>query len=146
MKPYADNRKARHHYETLETFEGGLSLNGSEAKSIREGNARLAGAYVRANGGELWLIGAHIPPYSKMGSVEGYDPDRPRRILVQKKEIRYLTGKIQTKGLTLVPFSFYPKARRIKVSFGLCRGKKLHDKRRTLKERDLARDAARENV
>lgn len=140
MTPYADNRKARFHYEILETFEGGLALTGQEVKAIREGGGRLEGSYIRLLNGKLSLIGAHIAQYSKNGKSEDYDPEHPRTILVHAKELRYLATKIAVRGLTIVPLSFYPKARRIKVSFGLCRGKQLHDKRETLKKRALMRE------
>lgn len=143
MKPYAENRKARFEYEILETFEGGLVLSGSEVKAIREGGAKLTGSHVKVLGGRLVLIGAHIQPYSKIMTREGYDPERTRTVLVSKKELRQLTDKIQQKGLTLVPLSFYPVARRIKVSFALCRGKKAHDKRASLKKRDVERSIRR---
>jgi SsrA-binding protein len=143
MKLYAENRKARHEYQILETFEGGLILTGAEVKSIREGGAKLDGAYVKPLVDRLALVGAHIRPYSKISSREGYDPDRTRTVLVSKKELRQIRAKIQQKGLTLVPISFYPVARRIKVSFALCRGKKTHDKRESLKERDVMRRVRR---
>lgn len=136
---YTDHRKARHLYQILETFEGGLVLSGQETKAIREGGAKLDGAYIRLLNGSLTLIGAHVAPYSKAGPLEDYDPNRPRKILVHAKELRYLATKTQIRGLTIVPLSFYPKARRIKVSFALCRGKQLHDKREALKKRDLER-------
>lgn len=143
MKPYAENRKARFEYETLESFEGGLSLTGNEVKSIREGMAKLDGAYLKVIRGQLKLIGCHIPPYSKQGQHEGYDPDRTRVVLVHKKERRFFIGKTAEKGLTLVPFSLYASGRRIKIGFGLCRGRKTHDKREKLKERDVMRDLHR---
>ncbi len=141
---YADHRKARFHYEILETFEGGLVLTGQEAKSIREGGAKLDGSYVRLVSGVLTLVGARIAPYSKNGKRDEYDPMRPRIILVKAKERRTLATKTQVRGLTIVPLSLYPKARRIKVSFALCRGKQVHDKRETLKKRDTMRSLARE--
>ncbi len=141
---YADHRKARHHYEILETFEGGLVLTGQEVKAIREGGAKLDGSYIRVVGGVLTLIGAHISRYSKNGKPEEVTPVRPRTILVHAKEQRYLATKTQVRGLTIIPLSFYPKARRIKLAFALCRGKQLHDKRESLKKRDQMRDAARE--
>src|SRR5574337_1108267 len=116
MKPYADNRKALHDYEVLEKFEGGLALTGQEVKSIREGGARLEGAYLKPIQNELWLVGAKISAYRKAGKIEGYDTERLRKILVTKRELAYLLGKTQQKGLTLVPFSLYPQARRIKLS------------------------------
>lgn len=143
MPTYAENRKARHDYELLEKYEGGLVLTGAEVKSVREGGAKLAGAYVRPLGGELWLVGARIAPYSKQAKKEGYEPEASRKLLVSKQELRLLIGKIQQKGLTLVPFSLYSSGRRIKLSFALCRGKKTHDKREKLKERDAMRQLRR---
>ena len=143
MASYAENRKAHFEYEVLESFEGGLVLSGQEAKSIRAGHAKLQGAFIKLLKGELWLIGAHVSPYQKASQLQGYDPTQSRKILVKQSELRYFAGKIQEKGLTLVPFSFYPKGRRIKVSFALCRGKKAHDKRQTLKERTIARETSR---
>lgn len=132
-----------HDYEILEKFEGGLVLDGNEVKSIREGGAKLLGAYLQLFQGELWLIGAHVSAYSKQGKTDGYDPTRRRKVLVHTKELNQLFGKTQQKGLTLVPFSLYPSGRRIKLSFALCRGKKAFDKREKLKERDLTRQTAR---
>jgi SsrA-binding protein len=140
---FAENRKARHEYEILEKFEGGLELLGSEVKAIREGGAKLDGAYVKLLKGQCWLMGAHIRPYSKASGSEEVDPDRTRRILVHKKELLDLYGKTQQKGLTLVPFSLYPSGRRIKLSFALCKGRKAHDKREKLKAQDLDRDVRR---
>ncbi|MFA6429592.1 MAG: SsrA-binding protein SmpB [Patescibacteria group bacterium] len=139
MPVYTEHRKARFEYETLEKFEGGLALTGAEVKSIREGGAKLEGSYIKPLRNELWLIGAQIRAYSKDGNREGYDPARSRKVLVKKNELLTLLGKIQQKGLTLVPFSLYPSGRRIKVAFGLCRGRKAHDKREALKTRDLKR-------
>jgi SsrA-binding protein len=143
MPSYAENRKARHDYEALQNYEGGLVLLGSEVKSIREGNAKLVGAYLKVMNGELWLIGAHIAPYSKDGREQLIDPDRRRKVLIQKKELRQLAEKSNEKGLTLVPFSLYPKGRRLKLSFAVCRGKKAHDKRDALRERDISRETHR---
>lgn len=143
MPPYAENRKARHDYETLETYEGGLELFGHEVKSIRTGGAKLAGAYVSLKKGQLWLTGAHIGLYSKAGKIDGYEPERDRRILVHRKELENMGGKIQQKGLTFVPFSLYSRGRHIKLSFGLCRGRKSYDKREKLKGRDIDREVRR---
>lgn len=140
---FVENRKARYDYEILEKFEGGLELTGQEVKAIREGGAKLDGAHLIVSRGELWLLGAHIRPYSKASKIEGYEPDRSRKILVHKKEQRYLMGKTQVKGLTLVPFSLYSSGRRIKLSFALCRGRKTHDQREKLKLRDLDREVRR---
>ncbi len=143
MKPYAENRKAMHDYETLERFEGGLVLTGQEAKSIRNGGAKLAGAYVKILNGEPWVLGMRISPYQKASNLKDYDPDAKRKVLLRQQEIRSLLGKTQTKGLTLVPFSLYPSGRRIKLSFSLCRGKQAHDKRDQLRERDIQRQTSR---
>ena len=132
---FAENRKARYDYETLETYEGGLVLTGQEVKSIREGGAKIDGAYVNILRGEMWLIGA--------SKLDGYDAAHDRKILVHKKELAYLAGKTQEKGLTLVPFSLYASGRQIKLSFGLCRGKKTHDKRESLKAKTIAREITR---
>jgi len=142
-KRFAENRKARYDYETLETYEGGLVLSGQEVKSIREGGAKIDGGYVTISRGEIWLTGANIRPYARAASIEGYDPARNRKILIHKKELAYLAGKTQEKGLTLVPFSLYASGRQIKLSFGLCRGKKTYDKRESLKARDLDREVTR---
>ena len=144
MPFYAENRKAHFDYETLEKFEGGLQLTGGEVKSIREGGAKLDGSYLKPLRGELWLVGAQIRRYSKSNRLAPYDPTRTRKVLVHAKELAYLAGKSQQKGLTLVPFSLYPSGRRIKVSFGLCRGKKSHDKREAIKQRDLKRQIRQE--
>jgi SsrA-binding protein len=143
VKPYAENRKARHDYEFQEAFEGGLVLSGPEVKSIREGGAKLEGSYIRLIRGELWLVGAQIRPYSKMANRDTYVIERNRKVLVTAKELRKLTEKLEQKGLTLVPISFYPLRRRIKVSFAIGRGKKAHDKRHSIKERDRMRHARR---
>ncbi len=143
MPNYAENRKARYDYDVLESFEGGLVLTGQETKSVRGGRAKLQGSFLKLLSGQLWLIGAHIAPYEKASHLESYDPTRSRKVLVRQSELHYFAGKIQEKGLTLVPFSFYPKGRRIKVSFALCRGKKTHNKRETLKQRDLERSTRR---
>lgn len=119
-------------------------LTGQEVKAIREGGAKLDGSYIRLVNGVLTLVGAHISPYSKNGKPEETNPTRPRTILVHAKEQRYLATKTQIRGLTIIPLSFYPSARRIKLSFALCRGKQLHDKRESLKKRDQMREAAKE--
>ncbi|MBD3251318.1 SsrA-binding protein SmpB [Candidatus Uhrbacteria bacterium] len=140
---FAENRKARHHYETLEEYEAGLVLSGQEVKSIREGGANLTGSHISIENGELWVKGMRIAPYSKSGQTEGYDPEHPRKLLMRKTEIKQIWGKTQQKGLTLIPFSLYPLGRHIKLKFGLCRGKKAHDKRESLRRRDIERDVRR---
>ncbi len=139
MSTYAENRKARHEYTSLETFEGGLALTGAETKSIRDGGAKLAGSYLSIRNGECWVYGLSISAYAKQGSRIGHEPDRPKKVLLHKKELAYLAGKTEQKGLTLIPFSVYASGRRIKLNFGLCRGKQAHDKRDALKERDIQR-------
>jgi SsrA-binding protein len=139
MPLYAENRKARHEYEILEKYEGGLELLGSEVKAIREGGCKLEGSYVRLMRGELYLVGAQIRAYSKIFKRDEYDPTRSRKVLVNARELRSIAPKLAQKGLTLVPLSLYPLGRRVKLAFALCRGKKAHDKRETLKERELSR-------
>lgn len=139
MPLYAENRKARHEYEILEKYEGGLVLLGSEVKAVREGGAKLEGSYVRLMRGELYLVGAQIRAYSKIFKRTEYDPERSRKVLVNARELHALAPKLAQKGLTLVPLSLYPLGRRVKLAFALCRGKKAHDKRESLKERELSR-------
>lgn len=145
MPVYSENRKARHEYEILEKFEGGLVLDGSEVKSIREGGARLDGSYVRLIRGELYLVGAQIRPYSKISDRGNYDPERSRKVLVNARQLRSLSPKLAQKGLTLVPLSLYPLGRRVKLAFALSRGKKAHDKRDSIKERELSRRLRRQD-
>jgi len=142
-KSFTENRKARFEYETLEKYQGGLELNGSEVKSIREGGAKIEGAYLTIMRGELWLVGAHIKPYSKAGKANPFDAVRNRKVLLHRKELLNLAEKTSQKGLTIVPFSLYPAGHRIKLSFGLCRGRKAHDKRDELKKRDVDRQVRR---
>lgn len=143
MEPFADNRKARFDYETLESFDAGIVLTGQEVKSVRGGGANLTGSYLSLTGGELWIKGLRIAPYSKAGKLEGYDPTRPRKVLVRKRELASFAGKTRQKGLTLIPFSLYPRGRHIKLRFGLCRGRKAHDKKEKLKSRDIDREVRR---
>lgn len=143
MSTFAENRKARHTYEFLETFEGGIVLTGQEVKSVREGGANLTGSYVTFRDGELYVTGMRIAPYRKAGRLAGYDPDHPRKILMRKRELKSLHGKTEQKGLTLVPISLYARGRHIKLKFSLCRGKKTHEKKEALKRRDIDRDVRR---
>ncbi len=140
---FAENRKARHNYEILENFEGGLVLNGQEVKAIREGGAKIDSAHVALSRGELWLLGSQIRPYSKASRHEAEAIDRSRKILIHKNEFKYLLGKTAIKGLTLVPLALYPSGRQIKLSFALCRGLKTSNKREKLKARDLDREVRR---
>jgi SsrA-binding protein len=136
------NRQARFNYEILEKFEAGISLVGTEVKSIREGKGNIKEAYADIRGGEAWLIGAHISPYSH-GNITNHDPLRDRKLLLNAREINRLQGKVMEKGLTLVPLRLYLKGRLIKLELGVARGKKLVDKREDIKKRDQERDIER---
>jgi SsrA-binding protein len=141
-KLIADNRRARHDYHLLERFEAGIVLTGTEVKSLREGRATLAQAYADVRDGELWLHGASIATYDK-GTYANHDPDRPRKLLLHRREIDSLYGKVREKGLTLVPTRMYFKDGRVKVELALARGKELRDKRRDLAKRDAERQIER---
>lgn len=143
MTSYAENRKARHDYTLLETFEAGLVLTGQETKSVRTGGAKLQGAFLKIYNGELWLINASIASYTKAVPDASYDPGRSRKALLRKKELRTLARKTDEKGLTLVPLSLYPHGRRVKLSFALARGKQAHDKREAIKQREQIRSVRR---
>jgi len=144
MPTYAVNKKARFDYEILDTLEAGLVLSGAETKSVRGKNVKMAGSYISLRSGEAFLIGLHIPKYRYAGTEKDYDPDRPRKLLLSKRELRYLSGKSQEKGLTIIPLSLYTKGRYIKAALGIARGKKKYDKKETIKRRDLERDMRRE--
>ncbi len=139
----ASNRRARHDYEILETFEAGIALRGSEVKSLRDGKAQLADAYARVDDGELWLFGVHIPPWQFATGFGGHEPDRKRKLLVHRKEIDELLGRTQQQSLTLVPLSLYFKDGRAKVQLALARGRKLYDKRQAILTREAERESAR---
>jgi SsrA-binding protein len=141
-KVVARNRKARHEYEILDTFEAGMELKGPEVKSLRAGNVSFQDAFARVDGGEVWLHSLHISPYEQ-ANRHNEDPVRPRRLLLNRKEIRQLTVKTEEKGLTLVPLDIYFVRGYAKVSLAVARGKKLHDKRETLKRRQQDREARR---
>jgi len=136
------NRRALHEYFIFETVEAGIALTGTEIKSIREGRISITEAYARIVDGELWLMGAHISPYSH-GSYLNHDPDRPRRLLVHKSQIRDLRAKVEQKGMTLIPLRVALRNGRAKVDIGVARGKKLWDKRAASAERDANREIAR---
>lgn len=138
----ARNKRARHDYELLDTYEAGIVLVGSEVKSLRDGKANLQDAYGIVKDGELWLLNCHIAPYSKTGYVV-HEPTRTRKLLLHKAEIRRLIGSVERKGLTLVPLELYFKRGLAKVSIALGRGKKLHDKRDDDKKKDAVREMAR---
>ncbi len=143
MPTYSVNKKAKFDYEILETFEAGLVLNGIEVKSIRTGSASLKGAFVTFHGADAFITNFHIPKYKYSGSALNYEPERSRKLLLKAKEISYLRGKSQEKGLTIVPISLYTKGRRIKVEVAVCRGKKKYDKRETIKKRELKKELGR---
>src|SRR5436309_5565817 len=138
-RPIATNRRARHEYEILETVEAGLVLRGTEVKSLRAGQVNFKASYASVRNGEGWLLGCHISPYSH-GTDANHDPERDRKPLLHKRELSRLSGKISERGLTMVPLRLYFKDGRAKVELGLARGKKLHDKRSTLREREVRRE------
>lgn len=142
-KVVARNKKARHEYEILETFEAGLVLRGPEVKSIRAGKVSLAESFARVDGGEVWLHGMHVTPYDPAGRWNE-DPTRARKLLLTGREIRRLIGAVQEKGLALVPMDLYFRRGYAKIGLALARGKKLHDKRETLKRRTHQREMERE--
>ena len=135
----ASNRQATHHYEILETYEAGLVLRGTEVKSLRDGKANLKESFARIDGDEAWLLGCHISPYAQ-GNRANPDPLRKRKLLLHRAELNRLLGKTLERGLTLVPLRLYFKRGRVKVELGLARGKKLHDKRQAIKEREARRE------
>lgn len=143
IKIITDNRKARFQYEILDTYEAGISLTGTEVKSIREGRVNIRDAYGLVRGGEVWLLNAHISPYQASGQYFNHDPRRTRKLLLKRREINKLVGKLEQQGLTLVPLKMYFKRGWVKVSLGLGKGKKLYDKRETLKARQTKRDIER---
>ena len=142
LKTIVDNRKARHEYYVLESFEAGIELYGTEVKSLRAGTVNLKDAYCRVINGEMILYGMHISPYEH-GNVFNRDPLRPKRLLMHKREILRLYGQVKQEGLALIPLSLYFKGSRVKVQLGLCKGKKLYDKRATEAEREMKRVAER---
>ncbi len=142
LKTIAENRKARHDYFVLESFEAGIELKGTEVKSIRRGGVNLKDSYIYIEDGEAVVRGMHISPYDH-GNVFNRDPLRTRKLLLHKRQILSLYGKLKTEGLTLIPISLYFKGSRVKVQVGLCKGKKLYDKRDTAAEKSAKRDIDR---
>jgi len=136
------NRKARHEFEILEELEAGLVLVGAEVKSLREGDASFTDAFARVDDGELWLYNLHISPYEQ-ASVDVPDPKRPRKLLAHRREIERLAARTAERGLTLVPLDLHFARGRAKVTLGLARGKKLHDKRETMKRKVMQREVDR---
>lgn len=141
-KLIASNKKARRDYHILDTFEAGLSLLGTEVKSLREGRASLAEAYARLKGDEIWLVGAHIPEYSH-GNTQNHEPTRARKLLLHRREIEKLRGKISEKGLTLVPLRLYWKAGKAKLQLALAVGKREYDRRDAVQKREAQREIDR---
>lgn len=142
VKVIALNRKARHDYFVEETHEAGLELRGTEVKSMRMGRVNLKDCYASVDHGELFVYGLHISPYEK-GSFSNTDPLRPKKLLMHRYEILMLDQQVAKKGLTLIPLSVYLKDGRMKLELGVCRGKKLFDKRDSIQERDVKREIAR---
>ena len=143
LKVVADNRKARFNYEIGETFEAGVALTGSEVKSLRAGKATIAESYADARNGEVWLINCNIPEYLQ-ANRDNHTPKRPRKLLLHKRQINKLIGAVERQGFTVVPLKFYFNDKgRAKLEIALARGKKLHDKRETLKQRSWDRERSR---
>jgi len=143
QKLVADNRQARYQYEILETFEAGLELLGTEVKSIKDGRANLRDGYASIRDGEAWLHNVHVSPSKTASQYFNHEPRRPRKLLLHRQEIRKLIGKTEQQGLTLVPLRLYLQRGWIKTTIALARGKKLHDKRETIKRRQSDREIAR---
>jgi SsrA-binding protein len=135
----AENRKARHDYHILDTWEAGIVLLGTEVKAIREGRVNLRDSYAKAERGEVWMMNVHISPYSHRGYAT-HDELRQRKLLMHRHEIRKLLGAVTEKGLTLVPLELYLKKGRVKVLLALARGKQMHDKRETIRRREVERE------
>jgi SsrA-binding protein len=139
QKIVADNRKAQHDYHFVETFEAGIALLGTEVKSIREGGANLRDSFARIEDGEVWVYNIHINPYRNRGYSD-HDPKRRRKLLLHRQEIRKLIGRTVERGMTLVPVRLYFKNGRVKMAVSLAKGKKAHDKRETIKRREIDRE------
>ncbi len=142
-KVVASNRRARHDYDILETYEAGMVLTGSEVKALRTAKVQLADAYAAERDGELWLHGAHIAPYSHSSAATGHEPMRPRKLLLHRGEIDGIVTRLNREHLTLVPLSLYFRGGRAKAELALARGRKKHDKRQAIAARDAAREAER---
>jgi len=142
IKVVSTNKKARFEYFILETYEAGLVLKGTEIKSVRMGQISLQEAYVRTNGSEIWLVGAHIAPYEHASAYQ-HDPKRDRKLLMHKKEIRRIWDDVRIKGMTIVPIRVYLKRGKAKLEIGLAKGKKQYDKRESIKKKDIEREISR---
>ncbi len=144
LKVVADNRRARFNYQIGETFEAGIALTGSEVKSLRSGKATIAESYADSRDGEIWLVNANIPEYTQAGPFNNHAPKRPRKLLLHEREIVKLAVGVDREGMTIVPLKLYFNERgRAKVELALAKGKKLHDKRETLKKRSWDREKSR---
>ena len=142
-KIIAENRKARFDYFIEDTYECGIVLQGTEVKSVKNGNISFPDAFAEIVNGEVWVKNFHISEYS-FSSIFNHNPDRPKKLLLHAEEIKRLTRRVEEKGCTLIPLDFYLKDGRVKVTLGVCKGKKLYDKRATIKDRDIQRDIQRE--
>ena len=142
-KIIAENRKARFDYFIEDTYECGIVLEGTEVKSVKNGNISFPDAFAEITNGEVWVKNFHISEYS-FSSIFNHDPDRPKKLLLHAEEIKRLTRRVDEKGCTLIPLDFYLKDGRVKVTLGVCKGKKLFDKRAAIKDRDVKRDIQRE--
>jgi SsrA-binding protein len=142
IKIIAKNRRARHDYHVVDSVEAGVVLKGTEVKSVRLGKVQLVDSFAKIDGGELFLYGAHISPYEQ-GNRFNVDPRRTRKLLVHRGEIRRLDRQVREKGMALIPLSVYLKRGRVKLKIGVCRGKRLYDKRRAIAERDAQREMER---
>jgi SsrA-binding protein len=143
MSVIAENKRVKFDYEILETFEAGIELKGYEVKSIKTGRVNLAGSYAIIRNNQAWLLNADIPPYQPKNTPADYDPKRTRRLLLKKSEIKNLIGRVQERGLTLVPLKIYTKNRRVKIEIGLGKSRKKPDKRELIKKRDIEREIGR---
>lgn len=144
IKILGDNRKARFNYEVEETLECGIELKGTEVKSAKSGKLSFSDAYAKITDGELWLSGLHISPYP-FGNLFNHDPDRDRKLLAHKEEIAKLRRKVDERGYTLIPLKFYLRKGYVKLDLGLCKGKKLYDKRENIKQKDMKREMERDS-
>ena len=144
MKVLSKNKKAYFNYEIIDRFQAGICLIGQEVKSIKSGRINLAGSYVVLRGEEVYLVGANVPPYQPKNAPPDYDPERSRKLLLRKAEIKQLIGKCKEKGLTLVPLKVYTIKGRIKIEFGVAKGRKKTDKRQLIKKRETDKEIERE--
>jgi len=144
MKIFAENKKAYFNYQILEKLEAGIALQGQEVKSIKTRGVNLAGSYVMVKDEELFWVGAKIPPYQPKNAPQDYDPERSRKLLLKRGEIKSLIGKSKEKGLTLIPLRVYTKNTKIKLEFGTAKGKKQTDKRESIKRREVQRNIEKE--